>query len=100
MNRVFVLGCHVDAVAQDEAVARILRLARTRGRHMVVTPNVDHVIRMRRDTQLREIYRNAALVLADGMPLVWASRLTRTPLPAQAWPSVRVSPTTPALLAA
>ena len=81
MNRVFVLGAYVDAVTQDEAVAGILRLARTRGRHMVVTPNVDHVIRMRRDAHLREIYRSAALVLADGMPLVWASRLTRTPLP-------------------
>ena len=81
MSRVFVLGTEVDPITLEEAVSRIARLARSRDRHFVVTPNVDHVIRLRSDRDFRDAYAAATLVLADGMPLVWASRLTRSPLP-------------------
>lgn len=46
----------------------------------MVTPNVDHVITFQKNTKFREIYRNASLVLADGMPLIWASKFLGTPL--------------------
>ena len=48
---------------------------------MVVTPNTDHVVRMRRDAAMREIYERADVVVADGMPVVWASSLLGAPLP-------------------
>lgn len=51
-----------------------------RKRIFIVTPNVDHLVRLRKDTQFREAYGRAALRLADGMPLLWASRLLGTPL--------------------
>ncbi len=41
----------------------------------VFTPNVDHVVLAETDLAFRGCYRNASLRLADGMPLVWASRL-------------------------
>src|SRR5205814_2356798 len=44
-------------------------------------PNLDHLRRLRRDEALRELYGTAGLVLADGMPLIWAARLQGTPLP-------------------
>jgi N-acetylglucosaminyldiphosphoundecaprenol N-acetyl-beta-D-mannosaminyltransferase len=47
----------------------------------VVTPNVDHAVVYQRDARLRAAYANAALVLADGMPVVAASRLLGRPLP-------------------
>lgn len=46
----------------------------------VVTPNVDHVCRIHRDPAFREAYSEATLILADGMPLIWASRLLGKPL--------------------
>jgi N-acetylglucosaminyldiphosphoundecaprenol N-acetyl-beta-D-mannosaminyltransferase len=47
----------------------------------VVTPNVDHLRLLQDNTDLRRAYADASLVLADGMPLVWASRMLGCPLP-------------------
>jgi N-acetylglucosaminyldiphosphoundecaprenol N-acetyl-beta-D-mannosaminyltransferase len=47
----------------------------------VVTPNVDICRLASRDGGLRRLVSGASLVVADGMPLVWASRLRRSPLP-------------------
>jgi N-acetylglucosaminyldiphosphoundecaprenol N-acetyl-beta-D-mannosaminyltransferase len=47
----------------------------------VVTPNADHCVMLQRDDRLRQVYSDADLVLADGMPVVLASRLLRRPLP-------------------
>jgi hypothetical protein len=48
---------------------------------VVVTPNVDHVVIAERDEGFRAAYAAADLVLADGMPIVWASRILGVPLP-------------------
>jgi N-acetylglucosaminyldiphosphoundecaprenol N-acetyl-beta-D-mannosaminyltransferase len=47
----------------------------------VVTPNVDHAVMFQSRTDLRQAYEGAALVLADGAPLVAVSRLLRRSLP-------------------
>src|SRR3954452_23201097 len=47
----------------------------------VVTPNLDHLRRCATDATFRSLVADAELVVADGMPLVWASRLQGTPLP-------------------
>jgi N-acetylglucosaminyldiphosphoundecaprenol N-acetyl-beta-D-mannosaminyltransferase len=48
---------------------------------VVVTPNLDHLRRCVRDRLFGSLVAEADLIVADGMPLVWASRLQRTPLP-------------------
>ncbi len=48
---------------------------------VVVTPNLDHLRRCVRDRIFGSLVAEADLVVADGMPLVWASRLQKTPLP-------------------
>lgn len=70
----------VDVVDRDEAIECIVRLAGTGEPSIVVTPNVDHLVLHRRDEAFRRTYDRADLVLADGMPLVLASRLLRLPL--------------------
>jgi N-acetylglucosaminyldiphosphoundecaprenol N-acetyl-beta-D-mannosaminyltransferase len=47
----------------------------------IVTPNIDILHTARHQPELRELIATADLVVADGMPLVWASSLSRTPLP-------------------
>ena len=47
----------------------------------VVTPNLDILRRIVRDDGFRSLVSNATVRVADGMPLVWASRLQGTPLP-------------------
>lgn len=64
-----------------EAVERIIALTESGRGHFVVTPNADHVVRLEKDRDYQKIIATAHVVLADGMPLVWASRILRQPLP-------------------
>lgn len=47
----------------------------------VVTANLDFIGRHARDPEIRALYDEADIRVADGMPLVWASHLQRKPLP-------------------
>jgi N-acetylglucosaminyldiphosphoundecaprenol N-acetyl-beta-D-mannosaminyltransferase len=71
----------IHAVKETQVVEHILcELEQGRG-GWVITPNVDHLARVRRDPEFRGFYAQARVVVADGMPLIWASRLQGTPLP-------------------
>jgi len=79
--RVPLMGMSIDPLTQGEAVARIAAdLAAGRG-GVVITPNLDHLRQFTREKAVRDLYATADLVLADGMPLVWASRIAGRPLP-------------------
>lgn len=82
MNKVQLLGVMVHPVTLGQAVEHIERwLWEERGAcRYVVTPNLDHAVLLKERNDLREAYRSAGLVIADGMPMVWASRLTGTGL--------------------
>jgi N-acetylglucosaminyldiphosphoundecaprenol N-acetyl-beta-D-mannosaminyltransferase len=71
----------IDAVTLAGAVDAVERLVEARQGGVVVTPNIDHVVRAERDAAFREAYAAADLSLADGQPIVWSSRLLGTPLP-------------------
>jgi N-acetylglucosaminyldiphosphoundecaprenol N-acetyl-beta-D-mannosaminyltransferase len=78
--RIAGLGLEFDNLSMAGAVQRIDRLVRARYPAMVVTANVDHALRFQHDPEYARIVRGADLVLADGKPIIWASRLQRTPL--------------------
>jgi N-acetylglucosaminyldiphosphoundecaprenol N-acetyl-beta-D-mannosaminyltransferase len=49
--------------------------------HYLATANVDFLVQAMHDVELRRILFDAHLVLCDGTPLVWASKLLGNPLP-------------------
>jgi len=65
----------VDSVTRDEAIDAVEALVRGGEGGAVFTPNVDHVVLADGDARMRAAYARVSLSLADGMPLVWASRL-------------------------
>jgi N-acetylglucosaminyldiphosphoundecaprenol N-acetyl-beta-D-mannosaminyltransferase len=80
-RRIALLGVEIDAVREAQCVEHVLQeLAAGRG-GWVVTPNLDHLRRLVNEQSYRELCAGADLFVADGMPLVWASRLQGTPLP-------------------
>jgi N-acetylglucosaminyldiphosphoundecaprenol N-acetyl-beta-D-mannosaminyltransferase len=82
-RRISLMGMQIDHVTEGQAVEAIGNsLSRGRG-GWVITPNLEHLRRYRRDQGLKEFFEQADLVLADGMPLIWASKLKGTPLPAR-----------------
>jgi len=83
MQRVNLASLLFDRLDFDQAVEQIIEMASKKESacRLGVTPNVDHVMRCRQSPSLAEIYRGAFLSLADGMPLVWLSKLLGRPLP-------------------
>lgn len=77
-----VFGVTVHRMSKAEVVDLILAKAKAGGApSIVVTPNLQHVYLLRTDQELQEVYDSAEFVVADGVPLVWASRLFGPPLP-------------------
>src|SRR5438046_9536893 len=76
-----LLGVPFDHLTMEGALERIDRMVASRQPHYVVTANADFLAQARRDVELRRILLEAHLVLCDGTPLVWASRLLGNPLP-------------------
>jgi N-acetylglucosaminyldiphosphoundecaprenol N-acetyl-beta-D-mannosaminyltransferase len=80
-ERISLMGMPVDPVTEREAVQEIVGALSHGDGGWVITPNLEHLRRHRDSGAVRRAFDVADLVLADGMPLVWASRLQRTPLP-------------------
>ncbi len=91
-QRPVVLGMHFDALTVPQALDRFFELAAMppgpRGCRIAATVNVDFAVNTYcatkstpRNPALARVLRRAELVIADGMPLVWLSRLLGTPLP-------------------
>ena len=73
-------GVNFDRMTEPEVVNLIFdELAQGRG-GLALTPNVD-ILRQLRKPAAAELAPRAAVVVADGMPIVWASQLLGTPLP-------------------
>jgi N-acetylglucosaminyldiphosphoundecaprenol N-acetyl-beta-D-mannosaminyltransferase len=76
-----ILGVGFDGMTQSEVVEHVLgSIASGRG-GWIVTANTDVLRQVVRDPTLHTLISSADLVVADGMPIVWASRLQRTPVP-------------------
>ncbi|TWT35700.1 putative N-acetylmannosaminyltransferase [Posidoniimonas corsicana] len=83
-QRARLFGMQIDAVTLDQAAQQVLAWSRNdseEGCRFVVTPNVDHAVMFQRRADLRAAYADAAMVLADGAPLVAVSRMLRRGLP-------------------
>lgn len=78
-----LFGIRIDQVTLAQAVGRLEGWIENGERECryVVTPNLDHVVQFQENPELRDAYSSASLVVADGWPLVSASRLFRNPLP-------------------
>ncbi len=76
-----ILGVPFDNVTIQDAIDLIEEMVASRRPHYLVTANVDFLVQAQTDVELRRILFDSHLVLCDGTPLVWASRLLGNPLP-------------------
>lgn len=74
-HSVAVMGLPLANVTADEAVEQIEGLILSGGTHQVATANLDFWLNSLNDVHLHRIIAGCSLVLPDGMPLVWISRL-------------------------
>ena len=71
----------IDPFTQGEALDVVEELIAAGRGGAVFTPNVDHVMIAHENRLMRSAYARADLSIADGMPIVWASHLLRSPIP-------------------
>jgi N-acetylglucosaminyldiphosphoundecaprenol N-acetyl-beta-D-mannosaminyltransferase len=77
-----VFDCQIDPLTKNEAVDLIWSwLQDSSGFRYIVTPNVHHLVLLRKYRLLREAYRHASLTLVDGRPVKWALNLLGDPVP-------------------
>lgn len=79
-NRVNLLGCPINNLTLDETLSIIIGMIKTRNPHQHVVVNVNKLVELRRNPVFKEIIVNCDIINADGMPLVWASRILGIPL--------------------
>lgn len=83
MEKQKLLNMYVNNIDMDETLHEIDRLIKTGKKSYVVAINVDVVMKIEEDTYLKKIADNADLVLVDGKPLIWISKIHKNPVKAK-----------------
>jgi N-acetylglucosaminyldiphosphoundecaprenol N-acetyl-beta-D-mannosaminyltransferase len=79
--RIDLMGVEIDPITTTAVVERVREGLEAGSGGWIITPNLDQLRLNRERDDLAALFAAADLVVADGMPLVWASRLRGTPLP-------------------
>lgn len=81
--RIELWGLPLAALRRSETVEAIVELVRAGRPSYVITANSHYAMLSARDPRTREVNARAALVVADGTPLIWGARLAGAspPLP-------------------
>lgn len=85
---IYVLGVRVDRISQEQALDQIMGIiARRRASEntlpcqQLITVNPEFVMAAQRNGDFRRAINEAALVVADGVGVVWATRYLKAPVP-------------------
>jgi N-acetylglucosaminyldiphosphoundecaprenol N-acetyl-beta-D-mannosaminyltransferase len=78
---IHVFGLKLTPVTLDDTLEQIDGLIAAGRPSYIITANLNYAMLSYGNERLTKINDNAALMLADGMPLVWAARIAGTPLP-------------------
>lgn len=80
MSRMKFMNIEIDNLTTQEALQKIDLLIQQEKGAYVVTPNVDHIVQIETDPEMRAAYEHASLVLTDGKPLLWIAKWYKTPI--------------------
>ncbi len=80
MEKINILGVNVCKVTHDEAVERIMDMLYERGNHAVFTPNSEIILMAYKDPEFCDLLNSADLLTADGIGVVYASKILGDPL--------------------
>ena len=77
-EQVALLDLPLDRLTEDEVIDRVLEGVKAGRGGWICPVNLDVLRKVTRDPELRTLVEGADLVVADGMPLVWASKIQGT----------------------
>lgn len=74
-SKIHLFGFDFDALTQDGLLERITQTIQLRTTCWIATVNVSHLCLVARQPELGAVLRSADVITADGMPIVWMSKL-------------------------
>ncbi len=75
-----ILGVGFDSIGREELTSQLNNMLIEPGQGYVVTPNPEILQCAEKDDSYREVLNGASLCVADGVGVVWASRVLGKPL--------------------
>lgn len=79
-EKISILGSRISVWNLSETVARLRELAESGRKHYVCVSNVHTVVMGTENADYARVTNEATLATADGVPLIWASRLLGGPV--------------------
>ena len=83
MEKQPLLNTFINNVDMNETLTEIEEMISKEKKSYIVAINVDVVMKIENDQYLKKIVDNADMVLVDGKPLVWISKMHGRPLKAK-----------------
>lgn len=83
MEKQALLNTYINNMTMSETITEIEKMIASDKKSYVVAINVDVVMKIENDPYLKKIVDNADMVLVDGKPLVWISKMHGKPLKAK-----------------
>lgn len=83
MEKQPLLNTYINNLTMPETIDKIEKMISSKNKSYVVAVNVDVIMKIENDPYLKEIVDNADMVLVDGKPLVWISKMYGRPLKAK-----------------
>jgi len=81
MSNIKILGVKIDKVTLDGALDKVKSYLKGNSSRSIYTPNTEIVMEAKENESLKKIINEGDLVIADGIGLVYASRLKKKRLP-------------------
>lgn len=75
MKKQALLNTYVNNLTMKETIQSIEKMIRNDKKSYIVAVNVDVIVKIEQDDYLKKITDEADLVLVDGQPLIWISRM-------------------------
>ena len=75
MEKQALLNTYINNLTMSETIDEIEQMIESGKRSYVVAINVDVVMKIENDSYLKKVVDGADMVLVDGMPLVWISKM-------------------------
>lgn len=80
MEKVNILGTKVDKVTTSEAANKIFLMLKENRPHWIFTPNSEIIMEAYKNPEFRDILNNADMLTADGIGVVYASKILGKPI--------------------
>jgi len=80
VKRINICGLEFSNAEIGSMVEEAIALLAREGQYTIFPANVESIMLSDKDLFLKKIYNEASLLLADGMPVIWASRILKTPV--------------------